>query len=366
MAVAFKGEKPLRGGALERAAALLDGANLPVIGGLLTDIAGAEAAIALAQKLDGVIDHAAGEGLARASQIMREMGGCPASLGEARNRADLIVLIGDGPLKRDPDLLDTLFPKEEGLPRPGGNPRELIVLGGESAKLASRVPVTAIASASLDLATLVSLLSATLMEHRTDADGGEIGEKLASLAARLRRAAFPVFVISPCDLDEHVLRTVLGIVRHLCLTIRAATLSMPAPGNGDGVNLCSAWTCGVPVRTRFTRGLPEHDPWRYGAQRLIESGEADALLWVDALGSHEFGRPHGVPTVVLSAAGDAAAEVVIEVGCAGRDHDAALYLAQLAGIGMVKATHPNTHLPTAAKVLSGISALIRPSEVAAC
>jgi formylmethanofuran dehydrogenase subunit B len=365
MAVALKGGKLVRSGALERAAALLDGANLPVIGGLLTDIAGAEAAIALAQKLDGVIDHAAGDGLARASQIMREMGGCPASLGEARNRADLIVLVGEAPLKRDPDLLDTLFPKGEGLPRPGGNPRELILLACEAPRVESPVPVTAIASAGVDLPTLVSLLAAALMEHRTGADGGEMAAKLAAVAARLWRAAFPVFVISPCDLDEHVLRTVLGMVRHLCLTIRAATLSMPAPGNGDGVNLCSAWTCGVPVRTRFTRGLPEHDPWRYGAQRLIDSGEADALLWVDALGPNEFGRPQGVPTVVLSAAA-AGAEVVIEVGCAGRDHDAALYLAKLAGIGMVRATHPNTRLPTAAKVLNGIADLIEPREVGAC
>jgi formylmethanofuran dehydrogenase subunit B len=356
----------VQGGTLERAAALLDGANLPVIGGLLTDIAGAEAAIALAQKLDGVIDHAAGEGLARASQIMREMGGCPASLGEARNRADLIVLIGEAPLKRDPDLLDALFPEEEGLPRPGGNPRELILLGCKAAKVESRVPVTTIAPPGIDLPTLVSLLAAALMEHRTGVEDSETEAKLASLVARFRNAAFPVFVISPCELDEHVLRTVLGIVRHLCLTIRAATLSMPAPGNADGVNLCSAWTCGVPVRTRFTKGLPEHDPWRYGAQRLIESGEADALLWIDALGPNEFGRPQGVPTVVLSAAGDAAAEVVIEVGCAGRDHDAALYLAKLAGIGMVKATHPNPRLPTAANVLHGIADLIRPSEVAAC
>ena len=84
----------MRADALERAAEILGRARLPVIGGLLTDIAGAEAAIALAQKRDGVVDHAAGEGLARATQIMREMGGCPASLGEARNRADFIPVRG--------------------------------------------------------------------------------------------------------------------------------------------------------------------------------------------------------------------------------------------------------------------------------
>lgn len=352
----------MRADALERAAEILGRASLPVIGGPLTDIAGAETAIALAQKLDGVIDHAAGEGLARATQIMREMGGCPASLGEARNPADFIVLVGESPLERDPHLVDTLFPKEEGLPRPGDNPRELVLLGGDKAKVPAharaRVPVTEITPGGIDLPTLVSMLSAALRGREVSTDDGETEAALMSLAERLRQGAFPVFVISPCDLEEQVLRAVLGIVHLLCLTTRAATLSLPAPRNGDGVNLCSAWTCGLPVRTRFVAGLPEHDPWRYGARRLIESGEADALLWVDALAASGVEWPHGVPTVVLSASGrdeEAAGDVLIAVGCPGRDHDAALYLSEIAGIGMVKATRPNQDAPTVAEVLTGIS-----------
>ena len=354
--------------AFERAAEILGCARLPVIGGLLTDIAGAEAAIALAQKLDGVIDHAAGEGLARATQIVREMGACPASLGEVRNRADMIVMIGEAPLKRDPHLLNTLFPKEDGLPRPGHNPRELVLLGCEKAEVPTHVPVTMVAPGSVDLPTLVSMLSAALHERRAT-NSRETEAKLKTLAGRLRWAAFPVFVISSCDLDEPVLRAVLRMVHHLCVTTRAATLSLPAPGNGDGVNLCSAWTCGLPVRTRFTDGLPEHDPWRYGARRLIQSGEADALLWIDALATSGVDRPRGVPTVVLSASGDdvaAAGDVVIEVGRPGRDHDAELYLSEIAGIGMVKATKPNQDAPTVVEVITGIAERIGSREARAC
>jgi formylmethanofuran dehydrogenase subunit B len=364
MAVTARRRGAVQGSQLERAVALLDRARLPVIGGLLTDIAGAEAAIALARKLDGVIDHAAGDGLARTTQIMREMGGNPASLGEARNRADIVVVVGKSPLERDPQLLETLFPSDEGLPRPGDNPRALILLGCGAGKVPNGIPATTVAPAKLDLSALILLLAAALQDRRID--DGETAAKLVSVAERLRQAAFPVFVVSPCDLDEHVLRTVLGMVRHLCLTTRAATLSIPAPGNGDGVNLCAAWTCGVPVRTRFTNGLPEHDPWRYAAQRLVESGEADALLWVDAIATRGVERPHGVPTVVLSASGDTAADVVIEVGCPGRDHDGALYLAKIDGIGMVKATHPNVRVPTVAKVLTGIAELIENREAVAC
>ena len=49
-----------------------------------------------------------------------------------------------------------------------------------------------------------------------------------------------------------------------------------------GVVQTSGWMTGFPVRTSFGRGFPEHDTWRFDATRLIESGEADAALWISA------------------------------------------------------------------------------------
>jgi len=49
---------------------------------------------------------------------------------------------------------------------------------------------------------------------------------------------------------------------------------------------------------------------------------------------------------------------VIQVGCAARDHDAALYLPPIAGIGVVKAAKPNKDNPTVAEVLNRIAELI--------
>ena len=360
MAVNVKGEGAEEASAVQRAAELLGHARLPLIGGLLTDIAGAEAALALAGKLGGVIDHAAGEALSKASRILRETGGCPASQGEVRNRADIVVLLGDAPLKRDPDLLEDLFPAETGLPRPGDAPRKLVVLGGGKVKSGSHVPVTSIALGKSDLPTLIAMLAAAVAGRRLTATTKDLGE-LVRLAERLRQAAFPVFVYCPSDLDEPVLHAVLDMVRQLCITTRASALPLPTPGNGDGVNLCSAWTCGLPVRTRFAQGLPEHDPWLYATERLVGSGEADALLWIDALEAEGAKPPRGVRTVVLagnSGARNAAAEIVIEVACAGRDHDAALYLSRISGIGMVTAATPRMAVPTVAETINRIAELV--------
>lgn len=339
--------------ALERAADLLGRARFPVFGGLFTDIAGASAALTLAQKLGGVIDHAAGDGLMRMSAIMAERGASPASFGEVRNRADVIVIVGDGPLKRDPGLIEKLLPKEKGLPRPGDNKREVIVLGAKPSDVPRRVPLTSIESD--DLTVLIARLGAAVAERGDSPDG-----RLAAVAARLRDAAFAVFVFDAADLDEAALFTVLDIVRHLSDSTRAATLALAAPGNGDGVNLCSTWTCGLPVRTSFAGTEPAHDAQKFAARRLIEDGEADALVWIDALSESCGHWPEGVPTIVLASEGGGGkgADILIEVACAGRDHDAALYLSPISGIGVVRATQPNASKPTVASILDGIGELI--------
>ena len=42
---------------------------------------------------------------------------------------------------------------------------------------------------------------------------------------------------------------------------------------------------GFPVRTGFGRGYPEHDTWRFDSTRLVDSGEADAAIWISAYGA---------------------------------------------------------------------------------
>jgi len=350
---------------LERAAELLARARLPVFGGLFTDIEGATAAISLAEKLGGVIDHAASTGLSRAARVMRETGVAPASFGEVRNRADTVVVIGEEPLARDPDLLDKLFPGEPGLPRPGKNKRELILLGLDKAKTPKGVPATVI-NGKTSVPELVALLAASVREGRFDLRDKALRDKIEKAAARLRNSAFAVFVYDPAELEEPVLHTVLEMVRYLVKTTRAATMSLAAPGNGEGVNLCSTWTCGLPVRTSFAGKVPDNNMWAYETERLLKSGEADALVWIDALDGEGADRPKGAPAIVLTSksARSSRGDIVIDVGAAASDHDAALYLPPIAGIGVVKARAANKDKPSVAEVLTRIAELIEAKRAA--
>ncbi|MHA1517628.1 MAG: hypothetical protein ACTSYK_03390 [Alphaproteobacteria bacterium] len=348
---------------LQRAAELLARARLTVFGGLYTDIHGASAALALAETLGGVVDHAASEGIARAARVMRETGTTPASFGEVRNRADTIVIIGKAPFERDPNLLNKLFPGKPGLPRPGKNKREVVLLGAGKANAPKGVAATSI-NGRTSVQELVALLAAATREGCFEVRDKALRKQLETTGKSLRESAFAVFVYDPAELEEPVLHTVLEMVRQLVKTTRAANLSLAAPGNGDGVNLCSTWTSGLPVRTSFARKVPENDMWAYETLRLISSGEADALVWIDALDGEDAGNPkgafRGIPAVVLSSRPVRAGrdDVVIEVASAGADHDAAVFMPPISGIGVKKAKAANTNKPTVAEVLARISELI--------
>jgi formylmethanofuran dehydrogenase subunit B len=82
--------------AIAEAAKLLASSRHPLIAGLGTDVAGARAAVALAERLGGVIDHVHADPLLRNLDVMRSSGVLLTTPSEARVRADTLLLVGTG------------------------------------------------------------------------------------------------------------------------------------------------------------------------------------------------------------------------------------------------------------------------------
>src|ERR1700723_4486361 len=118
--------------AVEGAALLLARSRQPLIAGLGADIDGARAAIALAEQVGGVIDHRHSAALLRDLDCLRETGVMLTTPGEARVRADVVLLVGDG-------LMQTSSHLSERLLRPPARPegadvkRRMVWLGPHAA-----------------------------------------------------------------------------------------------------------------------------------------------------------------------------------------------------------------------------------------
>src|SRR5215216_209663 len=97
--------------AIAEAARMLGTSRLPVIAGLGTDIAGARAAVSLAERIGGVVDHMHSEALMRDLAVMREAGAYLTTPNEVRLRGDTLLLVGPGLSEAWPELAARLLGK---------------------------------------------------------------------------------------------------------------------------------------------------------------------------------------------------------------------------------------------------------------
>ncbi len=324
--------------AVREAAALLDASRCPVIAGLGTCAAGAEAAASLAETCGGTLDHAYSDALLRDLGAMREYGWIVATPLLARARADTVLLLGAG---LDGFALPPVPSLEPGTPR----------------RVLRFAPEGLLSS----LGVLRALAAGRPVASGADPDGA-----LARLADALRAARYGVAVWSAGAMDEIEIEALCGLISDLNAKTRWAGLPLPAPGNAEGVARVLGWKTGFPVRVGFARGRAEHDPWRLDAARMVESGEADTAVWVQAIEPGPPPRwlnsgPRRLPLVAVTAPGTQFSEppeVAITVGRPGVDHDAVLFSAETGTLVAVRAEAAREG-PTVASVLGGIAAVLR-------
>lgn len=318
--------------AVQEAARILHAARCPLIAGLAADVAGVSVAIDLARRLSGVADHCESAALLRDLSVMRRNGWIVTTPMEARARADVVVLVGPGveSAAREQGVLMDLLRPEKSVFRlcPDGGTHDLIAQ--------------------------LSLLRMRLSGRSADGP-----EQVVRCAEALVGARYAVVVWSALHLSEPVIESLCGLVEALNAKSRAAGLPIPPPANAMGASQVCAWLTGYPLPVGFVGNVPEHDPWRFTAARMIDSGEADAVLWIAALGPGPPARRTTAPMIVLAPQGSSRGDeaVGIVVGRPGVDHPGVVYQSRLAALASISAEQRSAS-PTAAAVLSAIMAAL--------
>jgi formylmethanofuran dehydrogenase subunit B len=351
--------------ATHAAAGLIAASRLPVFLIGACDVAGTRAAIQLAAGVGGVIDHSESKGAFRELDVMRSFGKFIVTPNEARQRADTVLLVGSGLTKLWPDMIERLGLAE--LPRLGLPPqrRQILCLGGSGEERGlSPCASQIIAAEDEALAGLIAALRARNAGRRVALSASN-GDALEAIAETFKDTKFGVAVYSPASLDALAIEMLAGLVGDLNKTTRFSTISVGGSGNAETSMQTSAWMTGFPVRTGFGRGYPQHDPWRFDASRLIESGEADALVWISSEPRLPAWTPR-IPVIALSAEQSASkgVKVQIAIGQHGRDHDGVDFERATQSLVWRRASYA-TQLPSAASVLEEIAERISP-EAATC
>jgi formylmethanofuran dehydrogenase subunit B len=351
------------------AARLLARSRQPLIAGLGADIDGARAAIGLAQRIGGVVEHTHSAALLRDLDCLRETGIMLTTPGEARVRADVVLLVGGGLTVAWPHLNERLLAQPA---RPEGVDvkRRIVWLAPQSD---ATIPgfdggiEVVIAGAGATLAANLAALRARV-KGRPVAQTQLPRAALDALADAVRGARFGVAVWTAGSLGPLEIEMLHGLVRDLNETTRFSTLPLPAPDNGAGVLAACGWTTGFPMRTGFGAGVPIHDPWRFDAERLIASGETDCVLWISAFGATPPAWRNSVNFIALCERTSQFAEepnVRIAVGRPGVDHDAVMHSSDT-GTLVATAASARSGTPSVAEALERIGARLGNADTSSC
>jgi len=240
-------------------------------------------------------------------------------------------------------------------------PRRIIWLcaGGGPTKPPGHDEVQMVGRNSKDLPALLAALRARLA-GRPAGKTALSAKGLDALAADLRAARFGVAVWSAAALDLLTIEMLCGLVADLNTTTRFTGLALAAADNALGVLQVCGWMTGFPMRTGFGRGFPEHDMWRFDAERLVESGEADCAVWISAYraAAPAWNRP--VPMIALTAPNARFRQtprVHIDGGRPGADHDAVEHCAATGTLVPAVATNPSRAVSVADALAHIIAAL---------
>lgn len=352
--------------AIRAATDLLRAARLPLYGGLGTDVDGIRAVMALADKSGGVVDHALSEGQYRNFRVLQTRGWITTTLTEARNRADLFVIVGSDLHKLHPRFFERIVNVEASLFAEAPPKRTVVFLGKGLDQSAVKGPrIGEVITLASDLDRVGEIVAALAAEIRGaplagDSVAGVPVADIQALAARCQAAAYPVFVWAPPSLNfpnaDLVVSTVSDLVKDLNVKGRAAGLALGGNEGAISAGAVCSWQSGYPLRVSFHSGKPDYDFTRYAIPRMLAAGEGDVLLWIASF-TPDLGPPATrIPTIVLGTPGIRLAsppKVFIPIGTPGADHAGRIIRVDNV-VSLPLRNLGRSSLPRAADILSAI------------
>ncbi|MGZ4959622.1 MAG: formylmethanofuran dehydrogenase subunit B [Methylomonas sp.] len=353
--------------AAAKAAEILRNTHQPLFSGCATDVNGMRALLSLADHSGAVVDSGAFNNARRNLLALQDAGWMNTTLAELKNRCDVLLVVGCDPESFAPRFFERYLWNEESMFLGDTGKREIIYLGKTPVGNASTSPAgrkaAVLPCADADLPEVTAVLSALLRNrplHANSVAGIAVAD-LQVIIDKLKAAQYGVIIWGAAALAfEHAeltVQTLCNIVKDINLQgTRCSGFPLGGKEGDQTANQVCGWTTGYPARVNFAKGFPEYDPFLYDSQAMLNNGEGDALLWVNAFNTSALPPSSNIPTIVVGRSGMAfekEPDVFIPVGTPGIDHAGHAYrLDNVVAIRLKKLR--DSGLPSTAEVLHAI------------
>jgi formylmethanofuran dehydrogenase subunit B len=234
------------------------------------------------------------------------------TLGEVKNRADLIVYWGGNPAECHPRHFTkyTLTQKGKFVPQ-GRKGRYMVLVDIRETPSARAADLFLQIRPGKDfevVTTMIALLKGRPVNRAAVEETGTTVEQLQELVDRMKRARFGVLFFGmglSMTRGKHMnSASVLTLVTELNEFTKFVAMPMRGHGNVTGSDMVIRWTTGYPFGVNLSRGYPRFNPGEFSTVDLLVRGDNDAALILGADPGATMPQPaiehlKRIPTIVL-------------------------------------------------------------------
>ncbi|MCS6975783.1 MAG: formylmethanofuran dehydrogenase subunit B [Gemmatales bacterium] len=299
--------------AVERAARILTEARYPVVYGLSDTTCEAQRiAVAIADRIGACVDTTTSVCHGPSGMAFQGVGEVTCSLGEVKNRADLVIFWGSNPAESHPRHMTrySTMPKGLFVPR-GRKDRTVVLVDVRRTKSAPAADIFLQIKPRKDfeaLWALRALVKGVRLDDGIEAETGIPLAQLQDLAQRMKSCKFGVLFFGmglSMTRGKHLnVEAALALARDLNEHTKFYIKPMRGHGNVTGADNVVSWQTGYPFGVSLARGFPRFNPGEFTTADTLARGEADAALIVASDPMANFSQPARehlarIPYVVL-------------------------------------------------------------------
>jgi formylmethanofuran dehydrogenase subunit B len=257
--------------------------------------------VAIADLLRGAVDSLSSVTSLASTLATQSRGRATATLGEIRNRADLVVFWGVDPAVRYPRFETRYAPGPVGIHLPEGrHSRTVLAVDVGRARGPADADLRISLSPPEEVAMLVSLAAALAAPSVTapTSPGQDSENPIGALAERIRAARYVAVIaeVDHADLppgdDARRAEALMLLSLAVNDVTRGALVPLRGGGNRPGAEAVVTAQTGFPLAVDFSRGYPRYEPWSATAAQLVARQAVDVVL--------VLGAPVGLPPTMTS------------------------------------------------------------------
>ncbi|MBI1914376.1 MAG: formylmethanofuran dehydrogenase subunit B [Planctomycetes bacterium] len=286
--------------AVERAAQILAAARYPIVYGLSDTTCEAQRiAVAIADRIGGCVDTTTSVCHGPSGMAFQGVGEVTCTLGEVKNRADLVVFWGSNPAESHPRHLTRYSSTPKGLFVPNGSKdRTIVLVDVRRTKSAPAADLFLQIKPRKDFEALWALRALVKGVELDASVGAEVGiplEQLKDLAQRMKNCKFGILFFGmglSMTRGKHLnVEAALTLARDLNEYTRFYAKPMRGHGNVTGADNVVSWQTGYPFGVSLGRGYPRFNPGEFTTADTLGRGEADAALIIASDPMGNFSQP---------------------------------------------------------------------------